>query len=437
MHAYLMIIPAAVKVGVTFLAILTANRLGLPLGLAILFSSITLSFWAGMDGRDILNQLSSFQKPENYLLPVVIFLLLFFTETLNRTGRIDQILEAMKSWLKNRRLLYVGLPALVGLLPMPGGALFSAPLVDSVDSEKGIGGTLKAAVNYWFRHIWEYWWPLYPGVILAIRYSGLPFELFLIIQAPFTLAALAGGYLFIMKKVKKSVAETVAGGNGPLPVSELLYGSGPIILLIVISIAGSVLLPFQGFSGSLASLLAMLAGLILATAMAFRGCGEAWKDTLKFLGKPHAWNMILLVISIQVFSAVLQYPLGASGKTIVAVMRDEFVAYGIPIVLLIAVIPFISGMATGVAFGFVGASFPIVFALIGENPGLHVAAAVTALAYASGYAGMMLSPLHICYVVTCEYFQTTLWRTYRYIIGPTVIMIFSAIVLSIVYYHLF
>ena len=97
----------------------------------------------------------------------------------------------MKSWLKNRRLLYVGLPALVGLLPMPGGALFSAPLVDSVDSEKGIGGTLKAAVNYWFRHIWEYWWPLYPGVILAIRYSGLPFELFLIIQAPFTLAALA------------------------------------------------------------------------------------------------------------------------------------------------------------------------------------------------------------------------------------------------------
>ena len=429
----LLLIPAAVKVGGTFLAILIANRIGLPLGMAILLCSIALSFWAGMDGQDLLSQLSLFKKPENYLLPVVILLLLFFTEALNKTGRMTQTLEAMKSWLSNRKWLFVGLPALVGLLPMPGGALFSAPLVDSVDSENDLDDPLKAAINYWFRHIWEYWWPLYPGVILAIRYSGLPFELFLLLQAPFTLAALAGGYIFILKKVNK--LHSGAGENTPLPFQALLSGSGPIVLLIVISIAGSVLLPFWGVSGTLASLLAMLLGLLTATGMAFWGRGHAWTETIKLFHKAHVWNMILLVVSIQVFSIVLQYPLGAAGKTIVAVMRDEFVSYGIPIVLLIAVIPFISGMATGVAFGFVGASFPIVFALIGENPGLNVAAAVTALAYACGYAGMMLSPMHICYVVTCEYFHTPLWRTYRYIIGPTAVILLTSLTLSALYYH--
>ena len=430
----LLLIPAAVKVGGTFLAILIANRVGLPLGLAILVFSVALSFWAGMDGRDLLSQLGLFKKPENYLLPVVILLLLFFTEALNKTGRMTQTLEAMKSWLGNRKWLFVGLPALVGLLPMPGGALFSAPLVDSVDSENDLDGPLKVAINYWFRHIWEYWWPLYPGVILAIRYSGLPFELFLLLQAPFTIAALAGGYFFILKKVKKVNSDP--GEKSSLPFQEIVSGSGPIVLLIVISITGSVVLPFWGLSGTLSSLLAMLTGLIIATGTAFRGRGHAWKETMKLFTKAHIWNMILLVISIQVFSGVLQYPLGAAGKTIVAVMRDEFVAYGIPIMLLMAVIPFISGIVTGVAFGFVGASFPIIFALIGENPSLNVAAAVTALAYACGYAGMMLSPMHICYVVTCEYFHTPLWRTYRYIIGPTLIITLAAITLSVLYYHL-
>jgi hypothetical protein len=120
----LLLIPAAVKVGGTFLAILIANRIGLPLGMAILLCSIALSFWAGMDGQDLLSQLSLFKKPENYLLPVVILLLLFFTEALNKTGRMTQTLEAMKSWLSNRKWLFVGLPALVGLLPMPEGAFW-------------------------------------------------------------------------------------------------------------------------------------------------------------------------------------------------------------------------------------------------------------------------------------------------------------------------
>jgi hypothetical protein len=55
--------------------------LGIPPGFAIPAFSVALSFWAGMDGRNLLSQLTLFKKPESYLLPVVILLLLFFTET--------------------------------------------------------------------------------------------------------------------------------------------------------------------------------------------------------------------------------------------------------------------------------------------------------------------------------------------------------------------
>jgi len=71
-------------------------------------------------------------------------------------------------------------------------------------------------------------------------------------------------------------------------------------------------------------------------------------------------------------------------------------------------------MVTGTAFGFVGSSFPLVFALVGKNPTLGVSAATTACAYAFGYMGMMISPIHACFVVICEYFKTSVFLSGLY-----------------------
>ena len=54
-------------------------------------------------------------------------------------------------------------------------------------------------------------------------------------------------------------------------------------------------------------------------------------------------------------------------------------------------------------------------ALIGNNPAAGTLAAATTLAYSSGYLGMMFSPLHVCFVVTCEYYSTRMTGVYRYI----------------------
>lgn len=115
-------------------------------------------------------------------------------------------------------------------------------------------------------------------------------------------------------------------------------------------------------------------------------------------------------------------------------MRDEFIRTGIPLFTVIMLIPFISGMVTGVAFGFVGASFPIVFALVGPDPSTAVAAATTTFAYTCGYMGMMLSPMHACFVVSAEYFHTRVYETYRYIVGPAFVVLLAATVMATLYY---
>ncbi len=432
---WLLYLPAYIKVGGSFLGILLLNYFGLPLGLAILLFSVLLPLWAGTGMDGLYYQITSFTQPQNYILPVIILLLLFFTESLSKTGRMERTIRALKEWLKSKHLILAGLPALVGLLPMPAGALFSAPFVASVDEKEELELSHKVAINYWFRHIWEYWWPLYPGVILAMQYSRLPVIAFFLIQIPFTFAAVLGGYIFILRKVKGKDDQDL--GYGRIDTGEVLSAMGPIGLLVIISLVGSAVLPLLGIEGTLANLIAMLIGLIIALGSIFSGHAEAFRPSLRMLTRLDTWLMIALVVGIQTFSAALLCPLDAAGATLITGMRDEFIRTGIPLITVIMLIPFISGMVTGVAFGFVGASFPIVFALVGPEPTAALSAATTAFAYSFGYMGMMLSPMHACFVVTAEYFCTTVFGAYRYIIGPVIIILLTSIALSGIYYITF
>ena len=431
MMDWLLHLPAYTKVGGSFLGILILNGLGLPLGLAILLSSVLLPLWAGTGMNGLIYQAASFSQPQNYILPIIILLLLFFTESLSKTGRMERTIGALKEWLKSKHIIMAGLPALVGLLPMPAGALFSAPFVAAVDENEELDRSHKVAINYWFRHIWEYWWPLYPGVILAMQYSGLPAVVFFMIQIPFTFAAVIGGYFFILRKVKKEDGRNP--GYGKIDVGNVFSAMGPIGILVIISLIGSAVLPFLGIDGTLANLIAMLTGLIVALGAIFRGHTVVFRQSLRMLMRRDTWFMIALVVGIQAFSAALLCPLDAAGSTLITGMRDEFIRTGIPLVMVIMLIPFISGMATGVAFGFVGASFPIVFALAGPDLTPALSAATTAFAYTFGYMGMMLSPVHACFVVTAEYFGTRIFSAYRYIIGPVIVVLLTSIVLSCLY----
>jgi len=432
---WLLHLPAYSKVGVSFLGILLLNSSGVPLGLAILLFSILLPLWAGTGMSGLYYQITSFGEPQNYILPVIILLLLFFTESLSKTGRMDRTIIALKEWLKSKHIILAGLPALVGLLPMPAGALFSAPFVAAVDESGELELSHKVAINYWFRHIWEYWWPLYPGVILAMQYSKLPAIAFFLIQLPFTIVAVISGYIFILRRIKKEDDKGV--GYGKIDTGEVLSAMGPIGLLVMISLVGSAILPLMGIEGTLANLIAMLVGLIAALVAIFSGHAAALRPSLRMLMRIDTWLMIALVVGIQAFSAALMCPVDATGATLITGMRDEFIRTGIPLITVIMLIPFISGMVTGVAFGFVGASFPIVFALIGTEPTTGLLAATTTFAYSFGYMGMMLSPMHACFVVTAEYFGVTVFGAYRYIIWPVIIILITSIILSGLYYVTF
>ncbi len=424
--------PAVVKIGFVFLGILIVYRLGIPLGVSIIIHSLLLTFISGAGLSDgLLYQVRSLAKPEYWLLILVILLILFFTESLNNTGRMQRTITSLKQWLRNHTMLLAGLPALVGLLPMPGGAIFSAPFIHSIDDKQEINPAKKTAINYWFRHIWECWWPLYPGVIFAIHYSGLSAANFSGLMIFITPIAIGSGYLFLLRNTQKQTSNT---DTLPLDLKAVSATFLPILLLILLAVGGSALLQHFHLKSIYANLAAMLTGLVISLVLILSKNPEAIKTSVKIFRKKQTFFLILVIIGVQSFSSTIVMPINNLGITLVSQMRDEFITLGIPLIPVIILIPFISGIVTGVAFAFVGASFPLVFALIGTDAGFNVIAATTVLAYVSGYIGMIFSPVHICLVITSEYFKTSLFKVYPYLIGPSLIVFIFGIILSGFYY---
>ena len=116
-------------------------------------------------------------------------------------------------------------------------------------------------------------------------------------------------------------------------------------------------------------------------------------------------------------------------------LSEELSSFGIPITVMIMLIPFISAVTSGLAMGFVGPSFPIVISLLGENPSLALLLSTMTIAYGFGLMGMLISPVHVCLVVSNEYFETKLSSTLSQLIKPVLFVILCAIVFHFLFLY--
>ena len=102
--------------------------------------------------------------------------------------------------------------------------------------------------------------------------------------------------------------------------------------------------------------------------------------------------------------------------------------YLVLVLLIIIIMPFLSGIITGIALGFVGASFPLIIPMF-QTPDLIEYLSSAMLAYTFGYIGMMLSPVHLCLIVTKDYYKASLFKSYRVIIKPAITVMLTAFLL--------
>jgi integral membrane protein (TIGR00529 family) len=338
---------------------------------------------------------------------------------MKETKMMDNLVESLRQRLSGKTLL-AAVPAIIGLIPMPGGALFSAPLVEDCDKEKSIDPYIKTKINYWFRHIWEFWFPLYAGVILAIQITGLELWQLAAINFPLTAFMALGGYIFLLRKV--SIEKTIKQGK-KTPIFKYIYPIASIILFYgLISFAVPQI-------KSVSTYFPIGIGIFLTIILTQALNPLPAKKWIKIVFTKNIGEMVLLIGIIGIYAAFLKSQL-PNGMYLMDIMKDELSSAGIPLSLLTIILPMASGFATGLATGFVGTSFPIVFALLGKDPALGALLSTAVIAYASGHIGQILSPVHVCNIVSNKFFKTDLLRATAQLL-PICLFIFLGAAFSV------
>jgi uncharacterized protein len=415
-------IPTIVKVLSVFGLVLLLSRLKIGLSIALFTGSLILGFWMRLGPTKLLQSaLTSLADIQTITLILIVGIILIMSRLMKDAGHLDRIMESFGTLSSDPRVAGAVMPALIGLLPMPGGALFSAPMVDAALCRNEMSGEVKTVVNYWFRHIWEYWWPLYPGMVLAVALLKVDAWRFMAIMVPMTVVTVLAGIFFILRPFGQTPgkdAGTFYWGN----MGKFLWEIMPILVVVgVIIILGGIsdLLMMGGVNINIPGAVSILPGLVAATIWVCVVNHVNLKKVFHAVSDKGFLPMIFLVVSIMIFKGVM----GDSGAVIQ--IRDELMAYHVPIILVILLMPFLSGLITGIAIGFVGTSFPLIIPMF-HTTDLFTYLSWAALAYSFGYMGMMLSPVHLCFLVTKDYFKASLLHSYRYLIIPVTVVMVSA-----------
>jgi hypothetical protein len=173
----------------------------------------------------------------------------------------------------------------------------------------------------------------------------------------------------------------------------------------------------------------MFAGLSLSLVVVQlqRGGGlDDWKHTVL---NRKALLLVVLIAVIRIYGAVIETPL-PGGVLLVEALRAELALLGIPVLLVVALIPLITGLAMGLSVGCVGASFPIVMTLMGPDPSLGVLLSFTVLAYGIGFMGQLLSPVHVCLLVSNQYFRTPVLQAILKLVPPVAVVSAGIVLIS-------
>lgn len=282
--------------------------------------------------------------------------------------------------------------------------MLSAPLVSEASDQLKLSPERRTFLNYWFRHVWEYSLPTYPGLIMASTLMAISVAKISLMNFPMTLAAIAAGILWGFQSIPPSggAGSSRAWGRN---LGRFLGNLFPLFLVLFLTLS---------FHLHLAYSLAVASFLVI---LRYR---PAPSTLWKLARISFSVEIVLLIWGIMVFKEIL---VSSGAMTSIA---HELSQVGLPPLLLIISLPFLLGAITGYGNAMVGLSFPI---LLPFFQGAADPLAYLMIAYGSGFCGAMLSPTHACLVMTLQYYGADMGKVFRMLFLPVGVVFATGLII--------
>ena len=342
--------------------------------------------------------------PRTYDIIFALYFVMCLEIELRTSGALAGMVHALQKIFSSNRVTLAVMPAFLGLLPSLGGARFSAPIVEEASKGLGLTNDHQAAINFWFRHIFEFSSPIIPGMIMACNIAGVAYSEFIMHLCWLTVLMFSVGWFVLIRPIKADSIKESAGSQAADEQGwqDLWLSLSPVVLTFVLVV-------FFNMNASV-GMGVVTAGLFLVLHFTKR------EVSLK--------DVVVGAIDMKMFFNVLCILYFIQILTVTQVLQEIVTAFQsspLPVPVIIACVSFIIGVLTGMSQGHVAIIMPIIAAM--QTGSLNLAG----VAMAFGVAGQMLTPTHMCLVVTVDYFKANFFKTLKpVLIGEVMLLtIFS------------
>jgi len=378
--------------------LLVISRRDLALGMSV--ATIALALFTHSFGTFGTALWQTLADPSVLLLALVVGVIPLIGGVMEASGEMDRLVANLRIGI--RPFLALG-PGLLGMLPMPGGALLSAPLI-----ERGAGhapADIKAAANVWFRHVLLLVYPLGPALIASAKiadlevYSAIPYLI------PAFALSLVLGYVLLLRRVSGKLTQPGTFSLMGLLVPLFIILIAPVLDLVLKRVAP---LPYTEI-GTVVGVLVSLFMSLLIGKIRLRQFG-------RILRKAKPWKYMLIILAMFAFLNVFT----TSG------VPERIGAMSLPPVVLCIVIGALLGLITGRIQAPMSIVVPIYVTTYGA-----MSAPAFAATYFAIFLGYILTPIHPCISVSLEYFKTSLSAFVRRLAVPTLAALLITFAISL------
>ena len=364
------------------------------LGIILSLGSVAFALLAGVN--PVLSLINVLTDPTILILIIIMTLIPILGGILEESGLMMQMIQKMRI---SKKASLMTIPALFGLLPVAGGALMSAPIVDQIDSEAE--PSIKVSINIWYRHMLILIYPLSSTLILASILTNIELYIIVLGLMPCLIIMWLIGYFILIKNV------TPFSDQEERDLKRAFHNMIPIIIAPIVDFVG------RTFFNLPVPEIYLLIALVFSIFVALRFSDMKFSTIKSISKRMKIWRFPLIIFSMFLFLEV--FILSGAPQDIATLNLSVF---------LLILLGFFLGFATGRIQLPISILIPIYLV---QNAVLIMPLLDFIFIYMSTFLGYLITPIHPCVSYSTEYFETDLKKVIK-ILGKPIFLSFIILI---------
>lgn len=390
------------------------------MGFSLMIGAILLALLNKRNVSDLLEIfLKTFSESTTITLAITIGMITILGYLMDQYLILDRMIISLEKMLRSAKSTILIAPAIIGTLLVTGGALMSCPVVDSLGKRLDISKDKRCAINLVFRHALYFVFPLSPTILLASQIGDFNLWDFIKLQFPIAIGMYLFGYFFYLRRCNDPNIEKLDAKSYLKTVFDFFFYASPIL----ISILGVIVFKFPFY-------ISLVFGILLSIIINLQDKKKEEKydlkePILKTIYKGIKPSMVIAILGIMVFKNVV------NDMDEIYIFLNSLLDKGIPLELLIIIAGGIISFPLANTQPGIAILYPMILPLA---PDYHTKLLYAMFIYTSAFMFYYISPLHMCQVLTLEYFGVKikeLYKNYMYILPLTYLVMILIYILNI------